>query len=109
LDEPTAGVDPHVERSLTDLLHRLNQRLPIVVVSHDVAFVSAHLKRVACLNRRLTCHKAAEVTSDVLGHLYGDRMRAVHHHEECPLVDPGCELGCHPAPPGQSNENRPHA
>lgn len=107
LDEPTAGVDPHMERSLTDLLHRLNERLPIVVVSHDVAFVSAHLKRVACLNRRLTCHAASDVTSDVLGHLYGDRMRAVHHHEECPLVDPGCELGCRePHPP---RENRPHA
>jgi zinc transport system ATP-binding protein len=106
LDEPTAGVDPHVERSLTDLLHRLNERLPIVVVSHDVAFVSAHLKRVACLNRRLTSHAAAEVTSDVLGHLYGDRMRAVHHHDECPLVDPGCERGCRSSQPG---EHRPDA
>jgi len=105
LDEPTAGVDPQVERSLTDLLHRLNRRLPIVVVSHDVAFVSAHLKRVACLNRRLTCHAASAVTSDVLGHLYGERMRAVHHQEECPLMDRGCELGCRTPPPP---EQRPH-
>jgi zinc transport system ATP-binding protein len=103
LDEPTAGVDRRVERSLTDLLHRLNEKLPIVIVSHDVAFVSAHLKRVACLNRRITCHAASEVTSEVLGHLYGDQMRAVHHHDECPLVDPGCQLGCGgaaPEPPG---------
>ena len=33
LDEPTAGVDSHIERGLTDLLHQLNERLPIVIVS----------------------------------------------------------------------------
>lgn len=106
LDEPTAGVDPHVERSLTDLLHRLNDRLPIVVVSHDVAFVSAHLKRVACLNRRLTCHTAAEVSWEVLAGLYGDHVRAVHHKDECPLSDPGCGLGCAGTP--RDEPHRPH-
>ncbi len=75
LDEPTAGVDPHMERGLTDLLHRLNQRLPIVIVSHDVAFVSRHLKRVACLNRRLSVHRASEISWDSIGHLYHDQMR----------------------------------
>jgi zinc transport system ATP-binding protein len=94
LDEPTAGVDPHMERGLTDLLHQLNERLPIVIVSHDVSFVSAHLKRVACLNRRLIAHAAGEITSDVVADLYGSPMRAVRHAEECPLSDPGCERGC---------------
>jgi len=66
LDEPTAGVDAHMEQGLTNLLHRLNESLPIVIVSHDVSFVSRHLKRVACLNRRLTCHAAADITQDVI-------------------------------------------
>lgn len=94
LDEPTAGVDPHMERSLTDLLHRLNERLPIVIVSHDVSFVSTHLKRVACLNRTLICHKAEEISWDSVSHLYVDAMRGVRHHECCPLSDPGCHHGC---------------
>lgn len=99
LDEPTAGVDPHMERGLTDLLHRLNERLPIVIVSHDVSFVSAHLKRVACLNRRLTCHAAADISWETIGHIYHDHMRAVVHQEACPLSDPGCGKGCpHPEP-----------
>jgi zinc transport system ATP-binding protein len=96
LDEPTAGVDPHMERGLTDLLHRLNERLPIVIVSHDVSFVSTHLKRVACLNRRLTCHAAETISWDAVSHLYHDPIRAVLHRQECPLSDPGCDHGCHP-------------
>ncbi len=96
LDEPTAGVDPHMERGLTDLLHRLNERLPIVIVSHDVSFVSAHLKRVACLNRRLTCHAAGEISWEAISQLYHEPIRAVRHRDECPLVDPGCERGCEP-------------
>ena len=94
LDEPTAGIDPGVEQSLTDLLHRLNETLAIVIVSHDVSFVSTHLKQVACLNRRLTCHAAAEISWESVSHLYHDPMRAVHHAEECPLSDPGCQRGC---------------
>ncbi len=94
LDEPTAGVDPHMERGLTDLLHRLNERLPIVIVSHDVSFVSAHLKRIACLNRRLTCHAARDISWDVVAPLYQDPVRIVRHAHECPLSDPGCGHGC---------------
>jgi zinc transport system ATP-binding protein len=96
LDEPTAGVDPHMERGLTDLLHRLNERLPIVVVSHDVSFVSTHLKRVACMNRRLTCHPAREITWDRIARMYHDDVAAVRHDDECPLSDPGCHRGCAP-------------
>jgi zinc transport system ATP-binding protein len=93
LDEPTAGVDPHMEQSLTDLLHRLNERLPIVLVSHDVGFVSTHLKRVACLNRRATVHEKGEITGELLSQMYRDHVH-VHHASGCPLSDPGCEAGC---------------
>ena len=107
LDEPTAGVDPQMERGLTDLLHRLNTRLPIVIVSHDVSFVSAHLKRVACLNRQLTCHAAADISWETIGHIYHENIRPVRHEEQCPLSDPGCQQGCAPGdrPP---EEHPPH-
>jgi zinc transport system ATP-binding protein len=106
LDEPTAGVDPHMERGLTDLLHRLNQRLPIVIVSHDVSYVSAHLKRVACLNRRLTCHAADEISWESVAPIYHGQMRAVRHDDPCPLSDPGCQHGC--TEPGEASPDQSH-
>jgi zinc transport system ATP-binding protein len=93
LDEPTAGVVALMERSMIDLLHGLNEKLPIVLVSHDVSFVSRHLKRVACLNRRLTVHRASEVSDEIISEMYHDHLR-VQHVEQCPLSDPGCGKGC---------------
>ncbi len=86
LDEPKTGMDPEAEKGLTELLHRLNQRLPIVLVSHDIGFVSAHLKRVACLNRRITSHSAAELTSEAIAGVYHRHVQAVHHKEACPVT-----------------------
>lgn len=97
LDEPTAGIDPAVERNLTDLLHQLNRHLPIVIVSHDIGFVSRHLKRVACLNRRLTVHAAGEVSRALFVGLYHDHVRWMQHANCCPLNDPGCDQGCSPS------------
>lgn len=95
LDEPTAGIDPYVEQNLTDLLHQLNETLPIVVVSHDIGFVSTHLKRVACLNRRLTVHRVSEITQATMTDFYREQVQMVHHLACCPLGDPGCQHGCH--------------
>jgi len=100
LDEPTAGVDREAERSFIELLHELNETLPIVLVSHDVSFVTTHLKRVACLNRRATVHDADQVTEAVLASMYGSDVRVMHHEADCPLHDPGCDHGCGDDPAG---------
>jgi len=70
LDEPTAGVDIHRERELLELLHRLNERLPIVLVSHDVTLVSSHLKRAAWVNRTVVCYPASELSPEVIESIY---------------------------------------
>jgi len=87
LDEPTSAVDPRAEAGLTDLLHELNQRLPIVIVSHDVSHVSAHMKRIACLNRRISVHDADAVTHEAMHELYHDHVKAVAHDHECPVTE----------------------
>jgi zinc transport system ATP-binding protein len=70
LDEPTAGVDLHMEQGIFETLHELNQHMPIVLVSHDVGFVSSHVTHVACLNRHLHIHGPDEVSEGVIGELY---------------------------------------
>lgn len=79
LDEPTANIDQRMEGDIFDLLARLNERLTILVVSHDIAFISGYVDRVACLNRTLVCHNTESVDGDLVHRLYGDNIRQVAH------------------------------
>lgn len=79
LDEPTANIDLRVEKDIFDLLKQLNARATIVVVSHDIGFISRYVTRVACLNRTLVCHTTAEITGEVITELYGRPVRMVRH------------------------------
>ncbi len=62
LDEPTAGVDTHREEELLDLLGELNADLPIVMVTHDLPLVAAHMDRAVWVDRTVTAMPAREVT-----------------------------------------------
>ena len=79
LDEPTANIDQRVEGEIFDLLKELNQRMTIVVVSHDIAFVSSYVRRVACLNRTLVCHRTDAINGQIIRELYGESVRMVAH------------------------------
>lgn len=79
LDEPTANIDMRVETDIFDLLRQLNQRMTIVVVSHDVAFVSKYVHRVACLNTTLMCHRTEDIDGQTIHDLYGESVRMVAH------------------------------
>ncbi|WP_041531429.1 metal ABC transporter ATP-binding protein [Syntrophotalea carbinolica] len=79
LDEPTAHIDPKIEEGVFELLKRLNQRLTVLVVSHDIGFITRYITRVACLNRTLVCHATSEITGEMIEQLYGGPLRAVHH------------------------------
>ncbi len=80
LDEPTANIDQRMESDIFDLLRSLNDRMTILVVSHDVAFISGYVHRVACLNRTLVCHDTAAIDGDTIQNLYGEDVRMVAHH-----------------------------
>ena len=79
LDEPTAHMDLRVEEDIFDLLKQLNAHMTIVVVSHDVGFISHYVTRAACLNRSLLCHQAVEISQDMMDKLYGAPVRIIHH------------------------------
>ena len=79
LDEPTANVDLRFEMDIFELLKELNRRATIIVVSHEIGFISKYVTRVACLNRTLLCHTTSEINGKMIQELYGRPVRMVRH------------------------------
>lgn len=79
LDEPTSNIDQRVETDIFDYLREFNQRMTIVVVSHDIGFISKYVDRVACLNKTLICHDTADIDGRTIQELYGADVQMVAH------------------------------
>ena len=79
LDEPTANIDIQAEENIFALLKQYNARMTIIVVSHDIAFISAYVDRVGCLNRTLVCHETQAISGKTIEELYGVPVRMIHH------------------------------
>ncbi len=79
LDEPAASLDTRIEVGLYELLHRLNEEVTIMLVSHDIGIISAYVKTIACLNRRLVYHASKEITPDMLDEAYRCPVDLIAH------------------------------
>src|SRR2546429_7915810 len=80
LDEPTIGVDVKTRHDILHLLHSLNHEgIAIVLTTHDLNAVAAHLPTLICLNRRIVAAGTPNelLTEAVLRTLYGAEMLAV--------------------------------
>lgn len=80
LDEPAAGLDQKVEGDFFDLLKELNQRLTVILVSHDLGFVATFVRTVICVHRHVDVHPTAELDGRRVSEIYGGDVRMVHHH-----------------------------
>ncbi len=80
LDEPTANIDMRAEEDIFGLLKHYNDHMTIIVVSHDIGFISGYVDRVACLNRSLVCHATDAISGKTIEELYGAPVRMIHHH-----------------------------
>lgn len=78
LDEPTANLDPTVQEDLYKLLHKLNAQLTVIIVSHDLGFVSTFFRTVVCVNRTAHLHPTSELTQRTVENVYGRAVRLVH-------------------------------
>ncbi len=83
LDEPAAYIDPAAEQSLFHLLEQLNQRMTIVVVTHDLGFASRFFRRVICVNRRVVIHPTSDITGRAIRDIYGADIRMIRHDHRC--------------------------
>ncbi len=88
LDEPTSGVDIKTRDDVMHLLDELNhQDITVVMSTHEINAVAAHLPRIVCLNGGVVADgPPAEVfTSEVLSRTYGAEM-PITHYEGVPMV-----------------------
>lgn len=79
LDEPITHLDPAAEHGLYELLRELNQRLTVVMVSHDLQVVSPAARSVICVNRTVAVHPTSEFDDEHIEELYGRPVRMVRH------------------------------
>jgi len=83
LDEPAAGVDAYGEEKFYEMLKGLKEQqgLTIVVVTHDIAVVSAHVEKLACLNQTLFTHASPTevITAGTLEKVYGCEVELLAH------------------------------
>lgn len=66
LDEPNTFVDNSFEHDLYELLKELNNKMAILMVSHDVGTITSYVKTIACVNRNLHYHQSNIITQSQL-------------------------------------------
>ncbi len=79
LDEPSSNIDAKGQEDLYGLLARLNEKMTIVIVTHDLMALSRHVKSVACVNRTVHFHSGSEITPEMMRDMYGSEMDLVAH------------------------------
>ena len=79
LDEPTASIDIETADKFYELLYNLNEKLTIILVSHDIGAVSSHVKSIACLNRKLYHHGSKELSPEAIEATYGCPVDLIAH------------------------------
>jgi len=91
LDEPTASLDPAIQDDLYELLKQLNERMTVVLVSHDVSTVSRHVEQVICVNVQVAQHDTTAIGAELArlfpGHAGQRLVRHDHHLGQLPLPE----------------------
>lgn len=88
LDEPTSGLDIRSRDDVIHFLHEINHSgVAIMITSHDLNWVAAHLPWVVCLNRHIIGQGEPQqvFTPAVLGDTYKGEM-VVFRHDDMIMV-----------------------
>jgi ABC-type Mn2+/Zn2+ transport system ATPase subunit len=92
LDEPTSGVDVRTRHEILHLLADLHQDgLTILLTTHDLNGLAAHLPRLVCLNKTVIAdgNPREVLTPKVLEATYGAPMEVLEHGGMPLVVDHG--------------------
>lgn len=78
LDEPANFVDNRFEEELYRTLLKLNERMAIIMVSHDVGTITSIVKEIVCVNRHVHRHHSNLLTEEQLRN-YGCPIQVISH------------------------------
>ena len=81
LDEPTANLDTPAGTRLFEILQKLHRRMAIIIISHDVGFVTHLAQSVVCVNREVVVHPVKELDGRAIHDLYQGDVRMVQHYD----------------------------
>jgi zinc transport system ATP-binding protein len=79
LDEPTANIDIDTEKGFYELLKRLNKNISIVIATHEIAFISSYIDKIACVNKVLHYHNSPEITDDLVKTFHNCPVELISH------------------------------
>jgi zinc transport system ATP-binding protein len=79
LDEPMSNVDTTGQTEFYTLLKELNDKVTIVLVSHDFMVLSSYIKSVACVSGQVFFHDAPQITKDMLQKAYHCPVELIAH------------------------------
>jgi ABC-type Mn2+/Zn2+ transport system ATPase subunit len=112
LDEPTSGVDVKTRHDVLHLLHELNHEgIAIVLTTHDLNAVAAHLPSLVCFNKRVVATGTPEevLRPDILRELYGAEMVVVNEGGLLLVGDvPSASVDEHPRDPHPTGTRSAH-
>jgi zinc transport system ATP-binding protein len=83
LDEPTISLDACAQDEVYDLINNLKKELglTVILVSHDIGAVAAHVNDIVCLNRRVHVHSPPPIGRLALENTFGCAVEYLFHGE----------------------------
>ncbi|MBK5202240.1 MAG: ATP-binding cassette domain-containing protein [Prolixibacteraceae bacterium] len=66
LDEPDAFVDNRFESLLYEQLKKLNKKMAILLISHDIGTIAFYVKNIACVNVNVFYHQGNKISQEQL-------------------------------------------
>jgi zinc transport system ATP-binding protein len=96
LDEPTASIDFSGQREIFDLLESLNEKMTVIVVSHDMSMVMGYARHAIYVHKTavmhtIDAHTRYQIKRQLQGHeghycgaeFWQDMGRKIECTEEC--------------------------
>lgn len=78
LDEPNTFVDNKFEGELYEMLRELNERMAIVLVTHDIGTISSYIKSIVCVNKSVHHHESNTISKEQLA-VYNCPIQLITH------------------------------